>query len=50
MAQAPASAYLDGYLDALKPLPTEFRRNLALLQKLDVLCERAYSPFVVCCV
>jgi hypothetical protein len=44
-ASSSATSFLDNYLDVLKPLPTEFYRNLALMQKLDVLGERT---FLIC--
>jgi hypothetical protein len=43
-ASSTATSFLDNYLDVLKPLPTEFYRNLALMQKLDSLGERMFNP------
>jgi hypothetical protein len=42
-ASSTATSFLDNYLDVLKPLPTEFYRNLALMQKLDSLGERMFN-------
>ncbi len=42
-ASSTATSFLDNYLDVLKPLPTDFYRNLALMQKLDSLGERMFN-------
>ena len=46
-SQPPASLYLDNYIDVLRTLPSEFKRNLLLLKRLDELSDRSLLIFFV---